>query len=399
MHIDLNTFFVRAEEIKNPSLEGKPVGIGHLGRGGIISTCSYEARRFGVRSGMPSFQATKLCPQLILLDGDYQFYNVLSLSFYSFLKRRFKVVERASIDECYVDVTNDLNNLTENEVRVYLKQMQNDLFQELSLKSSIGIGPTRFLAKMGSDYQKPMGLTILRARDIDQTIGRLKIEDMYGVGKKTAPRLKLLGINTIGDLKKRINEEDQVIKDELGKVYYTYKEWLNGHGDDVVDDSPVDPKSISHATTLKENTNRISELKEVLKELCEAVSAGANKQKMKGYVVQVTLKDNEFKSRNKQQKMQRATNEAKEIYDRASKILQEMYNPEEMVRLIGVGLHQLIRPKDEVIQMTFYDYLEHEEVMRTKLIINDINRKVGKPVLKRASEVKKGKDKKKNGEN
>jgi len=393
MHIDLNAFFVRAEEIKNPSLVGKPVGIGHLGRGGIISTCSYAARNFGVRSGMPTFQAVKLCPHIILLDGDYHYYSALSVSFYQFLKRRFKLVERTSVDECYVDLTDYLKGMRTNEVQNYLKTMQDDLFKELGLNSSIGIGPTRFLAKMGSDLKKPMGISILRVRDIDEKLGKLKIENMYMVGKKTAPRLKILGIYTIADFKRELLEEDPIIKRETGKAYAMYREWLSGRGDDEISVEPWDPKSISHATTLMNDTDDVDVLKEVLKDLIAEVSKDAIHDKKKGSVIQISLKTTDFKTKNKQKKFTRSTNDPEEMFVRAVPILNDLMDEivakDMKVRLIGVALNKLINPKDEMIQMTFYDYQIYEEEMRSRLIINEINRKMKKDVLKFASELKK----------
>ena len=188
VHIDLNAFFVRAEEIKNPDLEGKAVAIGHNGRAGIVSTCSYKAREFGVRSGMPMNQAVKLCPHLLIIPGDYRFYAALSYEFKSFVKQYTKIVEEASIDEVFADFTNVLKGV--KDVEQFFKDFQKQLFEITGLKCSIGVAPTKFLAKMGSDYKKPMGITIIRRKDISKIIYPLDISDMFGVGKKTAPRLK-----------------------------------------------------------------------------------------------------------------------------------------------------------------------------------------------------------------
>ena len=185
VHIDLNAFFARCEEIKNPALEGKPVAIGHDGRGGIVSTCSYEARKYGVSSAMPMFKAKQLCPKLIILPCDYHFYSVMSKTFFNFIKRYTKLVEAASVDECFADFTLPLKNV--KDAVGYFKQLQEDLFMETGLKCSIGVSTTKFLAKMASDFQKPLGLTIIHKRDIAQMLFPLKIESMFGVGKKTAP--------------------------------------------------------------------------------------------------------------------------------------------------------------------------------------------------------------------
>ena len=174
VHIDLNAFFARCEEIKNPDLEGKPVAIGHDGRGGVVSTCSYEARKYGVSSAMPMFKAKKLCRKLIIMPCDYRFYSLMSKTFFNFVKRYTPIIEMASVDELFADFTLPLKN--EKDPVAFFRKLQDDLFKETGLKCSIGVSTTKFLAKMASDYQKPMGLTIIRKRDIPDIIFPLKIE-------------------------------------------------------------------------------------------------------------------------------------------------------------------------------------------------------------------------------
>ena len=189
VHIDLNAFFARCEEIKNPSLEGKPVAIGHDGRGGIVSTCSYEARKYGVSSAMPMFKAKQLCKKLIVLPCDYHFYSVMSKAFFNFIKRYTNLIEMASVDELFADFTEPLKK--EKDAVAYFRNLQDDLFKETGLKCSIGVSTTKFLAKMASDYQKPMGLTIIHKRDISKIIFPLKIESMFGASSSSAIPMRL----------------------------------------------------------------------------------------------------------------------------------------------------------------------------------------------------------------
>lgn len=273
LHIDLNAFFVRCEELEDPSLIGKPVIIGHSGRGGVVSTCSYKAREFGVRSGMPTFQALKLCPNAIIIPGHYSLYSKKSHEFINFVKKHSTLIEQASIDECYVDMTKTLSNI-KNPLE-YIKNMQDTLFKETGLMCSIGVAPTKFLAKMGSDYKKPMGITIIHRKDIARILYPLPIESFFGIGKKTAPKLRKMGINTIGDLAKLINEDDPEIKKEFGRFYYGIKDWINGYGSDEVETEPWDPKSIGNSTTFKFDTNNFEEIKEYVRELSKEVSERA----------------------------------------------------------------------------------------------------------------------------
>ena len=386
VHIDLNAFFARCEEIKNPSLEGKPVAIGHDGRGGIVSTCSYAARQFGVSSAMPMFKAKKLCPQLIILPVDYRFYSMMSKTFFSFIRRYTKLVEAASVDECFADFTDALKN--EKDPISFFRKLQNDLFKETSLKCSIGVSTTRFLAKMASDYQKPMGLTIIRKRDIPNIIFPLKIEAMFGVGKKTSPRLKSIGIKTIGDLYKRLEEEDAETKYILGKQYFTLKEWLEGKGSDEIETEKWDPKSIGNSTTLPFDTDDAEIIKKYFLDLAKEVSMRSKHEEKLGHTIQIVIKDTEFKSFNKSFTLENPTNDYKVIYEEACKLYDKNFKGI-MLRLVGITLQNLIDPKEMAVQMSLFDYESHEKEDATKIIINEINRSFKKPLLKRASEVKK----------
>ena len=386
VHIDLNAFFARCEEIKNPKLEGKPVAIGHDGRGGIVSTCSYAARKYGVSSAMPMFKAKKLCPHLIVLPVDYHFYSMMSKTFFAFVRRYTPLVEAASVDECFADFTEPLKNV--KDAVSFFRKLQDDLFKETGLKCSIGVSTTRFLAKMASDYQKPMGLTIIHKRDIPSIIFPLKIEAMFGVGKKTAPRLKSVGINTIGDLYERMNSEDPDVKNILGKSCFTLQEWLEGKGSDAIETEKWDPKSIGNSTTLPFDTDDAEIIKKFFLDLAKEVSMRSKREEKLGHTIQIVVKDINFKSFNKSISLENPTNDYKVIYENACQLFDKNFKGI-MLRLVGVTLQNLIDPREMAVQMSLFDYESHEKEDATKMIINDINRSLKKPLLKRASEVKK----------
>ena len=385
-HIDLNAFFARCEEIKNPSLEGKPIAVGHEGRGGVISTCSYAARKYGVSSAMPTFKAKKLCPHLIILPGDYHFYSLMSKTFYNFVKKYTPLVEMASVDECFADFTDIIKK--QKDAVEFFKEMQVSLFKETGLKCSIGVSTTKFLAKMASDYQKPLGLTIIRKRDIPAIIFPLKIESMFGVGKKTAPRLRSIGVQTIGDLYNKIIKEDIDVKNILGRSYYTLKEWLEGKGSDEIEMEKWDPKSIGNSTTLPFDTDNAEQIKQHLMDLAKEVSQRSKREEKIGYTIQIVVKDTSFKSYNKSITLENATNEVDVIYKSAC-ALYDSHFKNMTVRLVGITLQNLISPKEMAVQMSLFDYEKHEEESATKLLINEINRSLKKPLLKRASELEK----------
>jgi len=386
VHIDLNAFFARAEEIRNPSLEGKPVAIGHDGRSGIVSTCSYAARKFGVSSGMPMFKAKELCPQLIIKPVDFRYYGGLSRVFFNFVKSYTHLVEIASVDECFADFTEVVKKQT--NIEQFFRQMQNDLFAKTRLKCSIGVAATKFLAKMGSDYQKPMGLTIIRKRDIPRILYPLPIDKMYGIGRKTAPRLKSIGILTIGDLASRCASDNHELINILGKFYYVIKDWISGKGSDEVIFKPEESKSIGSSSTFHHDTNNIEEIRYMFENLAKEVSSRAVKENRLGTTIQITAKEATFISHNKSITFDNPTNDYRFIYQTAIKLYENNYLPL-TVRLVGVTLQNLIDPRDMAIQMSLFNYQKAEEESQTKLLINELNRKLKKPSLIRASEAKK----------
>lgn len=387
VHIDLNAFFVRAEEIKDSALEGLPVAIGHDGRGGIVSTCSYKARAYGVRSGMPMFQAKELCKNLIILPGDYRFYGALSHEFFKFVSSYTKIIEKASIDECYADFTTAIKGI--KDVEKFFRDFQKQLFLKTKLKCSIGVAPTKFLAKMASDYHKPNGLTIIRRRDIKAILYPLSIDKMFGVGKKTFSRLNKLGIKTIGDLSIAIEKEDQNIKACLGKFFDTAKNWLNGYGDDVVNTEEWNPKSIGNSTTLKHDTNNFDEIKVTFEWLCKEVAERSYKEGKMGSTIQIVVKEANypFISHNKSITLDNPTNKWKDIFNKAIDLYENNFLSL-TVRLLGVTLQKLTNIEETNIQMTLFEYQKHEEENETRLLISEFNRQLKESLLKRASEVK-----------
>ena len=386
VHIDLNAFFARCEEIRDPSLENKPVAIGHDGRGGIVSTCSYAARSFGVSSAMPMFKAKELCPQLIIKPVDFRYYSALSDQFMNFVRRYTKLVEVASIDECFADFTETIKGI--KDVPAFFKKLQEDLYKETKLKCSIGIGPTKFLAKMGSDYKKPMGLTIIRKADISRILYPLSLDKMFGIGKKTNPRLKAMGIYTIGDLAKACNEDDPQLIAEMGKFFVVIKDWLNGKGSDDVVSTRDDPKSIGNSRTMMEDTNDSELISTTFRYLSKEVSERAIRENKLGHTIQIVVKEADFKVHNKSMSLENPTNNWETIFETAMTLYNRNFS-QLTLRLVGVTLQNLIDVKDIAIQMSLFDYQRHEEESTTKLLINELNRKFKKKVLIRTSEIEK----------
>ncbi len=386
MHIDLNAFFATCEEIKNPSLIDKPVIICTETSRGVVSTASYKAREFGVHSAMPYYEAKRLCPNGVFVKPDFTFYEMMSRSFFSFLKRYSLIIEEASIDEGYVDMTQACKNV--GDARSYFQSIMDSLKEETGLKCSIGVAPTKFLAKMASDMKKPMGITFIYRKNLNETIYPLPIGTFFGIGRKTSAKLQEMNIKTIGDLKKEIDKGNQKIKELFGKTYETIVEEINGYGNDTVDPTPFNPKSLGHSETFPFDTNDEFLIENKIKELSYEVAEGIKRDKKKGKTIVLTIKDADFKNHNKSISISEGTNNGEQIYSLASKLYEQNYLGM-LIRLVGVTIQSLYDPQEETTQMNFWNFGEYEKMDQTKLLVNELNRKMKKPALKMASEVKK----------
>lgn len=335
VHIDLNAFFAQAECLRDPSLKGKPLAVGYDGRRGVVSTASYEARKFGVGSGMPMSKARELCKNLIIVDGHFTLYRELSRRFFGYLRKRFAILEQASIDECYIDMTKETQG---EEISSFLFDLQIALYRSTRLKCSIGCGPNRFLAKMGSDLRKPMGLTIIEKEDIPTLLWPLPIGKMYGIGKRTEPRLVALGIKTIGDL---AQTENDAVKKLLGSMFDYFKGEANGWGNDFIDTSTFDPKSCSAERTFQEDVTGYEEVKDMIRICCEDVSKELKKYGKLATVLSLKLRDETFATRSRRKAMREKSNEESDLFFTAMSIFDDFYKGESL-RLVGVAAEKVV---------------------------------------------------------
>ncbi len=384
MHADLNAFFATAEELRHPELSSYPLAVGGSGPRSVISTASYLAREKGVHSAMPVAEARRICPSLILLPVDFPYYEMLSRSFFAYLKRFSPHIEEASIDEGYVDLTGRVKG----DPYAFFSSIQQGLLKQIGLKCSLGIAPTKFLAKMASDYKKPLGITIIRKRDIAQMLYPLPIESFYGVGKKSAARLRLFGINTIGDFALALKNDKEEVKETLGKFFYTANEWIAGEGSDLIDESPFDPKSIGHSETFPYDTDDYLEIRKHLLSLSRSVAEGAKAKKKKGRTVSLLVRDTHFNNHSKSVSFSEPTDSFEFIYERVSDLFDHNFLGM-TVRLLGVTLQNLVDPRKETVQMSFWNFEEYEKMDQTKLLVHELNRKLEKGNLTLLSELKK----------
>ena len=300
-HIDMNAFYANCEISQHPELRGKPIVICHNSKRSVVSTASYEARQFGISSAMPLFMAKEKCSDLIVVEPHFNLYHELSQKFFDIVYTYSKKVEIASIDECYVDMS-DYFTVTHAQPYVVAKEIQDRILSTLSLPCSIGISPNKFLSKMASDMKKPLGITIITQKNLKEVLWPVKVGDMYGIGKKTAPKLEEAGIKTIGDIANYDNY--QTIRQFLGKNTLIYYNRANGRDLSPVIYEDTDMKSIGHSTTFESDISDEDSLKEEFKKVCLTVSERASKHDMYSNCIVITLKYTRFHSVTRQMLVQ-----------------------------------------------------------------------------------------------
>jgi DNA polymerase-4 len=370
-HIDLNAFFVRAEELKDPSLEGKAVAVGGVGRAGIISTCSYKAREAGVHSGMPTFEALELCPNLILLDGHYLYYEALSNEFIAYIRAFTPLVEQTSIDECFADFTEQTKSIT--DVIKYFEDIQKGLFKKTGLKCSIGVSTTKFLAKMGSDIKKPMGLTIIHKKDIGKILFNNPVGSYFGIGVKSVPKLNAIGIKTIGDLYYGLKDPNSKVSAFYGKYSQSLIDHLEGKSSDIVQQHFDQQDSISTRNTLPNDVDTFESLQPFLIRAFNTVFERFKPLKLYTGGITISYRYTNLKTKTCAKKLKNPTDDKVVLQENLLTQFKETYH-NESVRQIGVVLTNLIKKEDVTIQMSLFDYEYYGEKNKTQDLILELNR-------------------------
>ena len=341
LHIDMDAFFAAVEQKRNPALIGKPVVIGGAGdplRRGVVSTASYEARKFGIHSAMPLRTAYRLCPAAIFLPVDYEEYARVSEKIKEILREVTPILEDMGIDEAFLDIS-QIDQTSEEIARVIKKRIK----EETDLTCSIGIAPNKLLAKMASDMQKPDGLTILTAEDIKSKIGPLPVRKLWGVGPKTEATLKSLGIETIGALASMPLDH---LTEHLGASYGEYL-YEASRG---IDESPLithwEPKSISRETTFEEDVSDRQVIASTLIDLARDVVESLKEDGYKGRTVTIKVRFSNFQTLTRSKTFHDFTDSFEEVRKGAFECMNRV-ELKKKVRLIGVRLSHLEKIEKE----------------------------------------------------
>ena len=369
LHIDMNAFFASVEQAMNPALRGKPIAVIGSAHRTVITTSSYEARKYGVKTGMAVWEGKRCCPDLILVVGNNRRYTHTSAEIMKMLFDYTPLVEVFSIDEAFMDVTGCLRLFGSPENIAY--RLKARIRHRFGITCSIGIAPNKLLAKLASDMQKPDGLTIIRAEEIGRVLENLPITDLCGVGRRLGRQLRLFGITTCGELGRFPVE---VLKKKFGIV----GEYLQRMGKGL-DDSPVRPaedaepvKSVGHSMTLERDIDKREEILRYLLQLSEMVGRRARRYGVTGKTVSLYVRYADFDtSFGKQQTQGDHISLSEDIYRAAVRILDSV-TLEQPIRLLGVRLSNL-RHREEQLPL-FID--EKMKVFATRAM-DEVNNRYG----------------------
>ena len=375
LHIDMDAFFASVEQRDHEEYRGKPVIVGGLGNRGVVSTASYEARKFGVHSAQAMAIARRLCPNAIFLHPDHARYSDVSRQIFSILSRFSPVIEQLSIDEGFLDLTG-MERLMDSP-RAYGESIKAAVREETGLTASVGIAPNKFLAKLASDLEKPDGLVVIRPEDVDKVLAPLPVSRIFGVGKKTGARLAALGFKTIG----------QLAAADRGKLVQAFGNRMASqllalaHG---LDDRPVEPRraaqSIGREETFDEDIRSREEAERVLLALSEEVGWRLRRKGLFARTITLKVRLGSFDTFTRQQTLPEPIAYDEDIFREAQTLFRAFpMPPGQGIRLLGVSAGNL----SEGGEVSLFD--DHEKKDRLYGAIDNLKRRFGEGVVTRAA--------------
>jgi DNA polymerase IV len=349
IHIDMDAFFASVEQLDNPELRGKPVAVGGSGERHVVAAASYEARKFGVHSAMPSVIAKRLCPQLIFVRHHFERYEEMSSQVFAILREYTDLVEPLSIDEAFLDVTSDKKNI--GSATIIARKIKKEIKEKTGLTASAGISVNKFLAKIASDIKKPDGLFLIGPEDAEKFIEELPVEKFYGIGKVTAEKMHKLGIHSGADLKKW--DLPSLVRNfgKAGKFYY---EIARGKDERPVE-TDSERKSVGTELTYeKDLTTRfeiIAELYKIEKELMDRLTLAETT----GRTITVKVKFSDFRQVTRSRTLQNHIRDFETLHREVTSIRKSLKLEGNKIRLLGVSISNLESEEDEDRQLHLFD--------------------------------------------
>jgi len=362
IHVDMDAFFASVEQRDHPEYRGKPLAVGGNKIRGVVAAASYEARKFGVRSAMPSKLAYKLCPKIIFARPRFEAYKEASDKVMEILKRYTDLIEQVSIDEAYIDVTENKFSIPSAKwIAIEIKKM---IYKETKLTASAGVSFNKFLAKVASDYQKPNGLFIVTPEQADDFIDKLPVGKIPGIGKVTEEKMHKLGIVTGADLKSRTKF---YLGEHFGKTGLYFFELLRHQINDPVSPEHV-RKSIGSERTFDNDISKDEEMILVLSSIAKRVSERMEKHDLMGKTVTLKIKYFDFEINTRSRTVHNYINTENEIFEIASELLFVPVKPIKPVRLLGIQISNLNTEQDWEVakQLSLNFYHDKQDLVRGK---------------------------------
>lgn len=352
IHMDMDAFFAAVEERDNPDLRGKPVVIARdprtTGGRGVVSTANYVARRFGVHSAMSAKEAYQLCPQAVFIQGDYRKYREIGGQVREIFGRYTDLIEPMSIDEAYLDVT--VNKIGSSSAVKVARLIQEDIWRELRLTCSAGVSYNKFLAKLASDYQKPRGLTVIKPGEALDFLAPLAIEKFHGVGKKSAERLRQMGVETGADL---LEVSETELIDRFGRFGYELYRRARG-----IHNGPVKPnrirKSYGKEKTYIHFLRQKADVRQELQSLAHSLAVNLESEEIQGRTVVLKIRWENFETQTKRVSLDRPIFKEEDLLVAALELYESTEQKDLGIRLLGITLTNLGKEQEA-------DLLEQKE--------------------------------------
>lgn len=390
LHLDLDAFFCAVEEIENPSLCGKPFAVGGKpNERGVVASCSYAARKMGVRSAMPMSRAVRLCPGLIIVPGRHRLYSEVSKKVMDILHEQSGLVEQISIDEAFLDISD-----VRDDPERFARRLQARIRDELHLPCSIGIASNKLVAKIATEVGKALALEQIKARGVAEPpnavtvvpygeeaafLAPLPAEMLWGVGPKTAQRLSELGIHTIGDIAKWPESE-------LARLFGENGRDLARHAKGV-DNRPIvterETKSVSQETTFAVDVANEKALEKTLREQSAEVARQLRREHLAGRTIRLKIRWPDFTTLTRQITLPTPTDLEDEIAATALRLMRQVRRPNQPVRLIGVSVSGLGAP---IRQLSLWE-ADSEKLRKLQLAVDALQEKYGREVIQRGGDV------------